>query len=376
MTEPAAKTLLIAPDRLFGWCRQLLMAAGVPTGDAEEIARHLLFADLRGVSTHGTSRLKIYLTRMAAGLVDPNPQIRVLRETPVSAWLDGGNGFGQVVARRATDLAIEKARAAGVAVVGVKNSTHCGCMAYYTMRMAEAGLIGMAATNAPAVMPPYGGKEAFFGTNPFSVAAPAGDGQIFVFDMATSQVSRGKIIEAAREGRPIPEGWATDKDGHPTTDAKAALEGFLLPLGGPKGYLLAFMVELFSGILTGARIGPDLPRMYESMGEPQQVGHFFWAFRPDLFLPMEEFTQRMAQTMERVRNVAPAPGFERVLAPGDLELAKEAKNRSQGIPIPPGMYREFCELASRYGVPFPVAPTTPEVIAHADQQGETGSQER
>lgn len=353
MAQIANETIHIAPDKLYTWTFDLLRAAGIQAADAEEIAQHLLFADLRGVSTHGTSRLKIYLSRMEAGLVDPKAEIRILKETPVSAWLDGGNHFGQVVARRATDIVIEKAKAMGVAVVGVKNSTHCGAMAYYTLLMAKAGLIGFACTNAPANMPPYGGKEAFFGTNPFSVAAPAGEGQAFVFDMATSQVARGKIINAAREGKPIPLGWAIDKDGNPTTDSKAALEGFVVPLGGPKGSALAFWVEMLSGVMTGGPIGPALPKMYESLGEPQKVGHFFMAFRPDLFLTAEEFNQRMAETMDGVRNVAPAPGFTKVMAPGDVELANEAQNRANGIPIPPGIRREFAELAEKYGVPFP-----------------------
>lgn len=353
MAETTTEVTRISPDQLAAWSLDLLKAAGVRPSDAEEITRHLLFADLRGVSTHGTSRLKIYLDRMAAGLIDPKAEITTLRETPVSAWLDANNGFGHPTARYATEVAIEKAKATGMAMVGVKNSNHCGCMAYYTMRMAEAGLVGLAATNAPANMPPFGGREAFFGTNPFSMAAPAGDGQTFVFDMATSQVARGKIINAAREGKPIPEGWAIDKDGHPTTDSKAALEGFVVPLGGAKGSALAFMVEMLSGVMTGALIGPALPKMYESNQEPQQVGHYFMAFRPDLFLSMDEFTQRMAETMKGVRQVAPAPGFTKVFAPGDVELNNAARNQQDGIPIPPGIRREFGELAERYGVPYP-----------------------
>ena len=348
-----AEVIRVAPERLEAWSVELLIKAGVPADDAREIARHLIFADLRGVDTHGTSRLKIYLTRMEAGLVNRTPDIRILRETPVSALMDGDDGFGQVVARKATDLAIEKAKSTGMAVVGVNRSTHCGCMAYYTLLMAEAGLIGMAGTNAVANMPPFGGKAAFFGTNPFSMAAPVGNGSPFVFDMATSVVAKGKIINAAREGKPIPEGWAIDKDGNPTTDSKKANEGLVLPMAGAKGSALAFMVEILSGVMTGALIGPDLPLMYADKGAPQQVGHFFLAFRPDLFMDMDEFKQRMDETLARVRAVEPAPGFTQVYAPGDVELAKAEANSKAGIPVPPGMQKEFGELAERYGLGLP-----------------------
>ncbi|MFZ5814414.1 MAG: Ldh family oxidoreductase [Bacillota bacterium] len=343
----------IAPDRLQDWSTRLLIAAGVPREDAEEVARHLLFADLRGIDTHGTSRLKIYLVRIASGVLSPTTRITVLRESPVSALLDGGNGLGHVISRRATDLAIAKAKSSGVGIVGVRNSNHNGCMAYYTLLMAEAGLIGFACTNSVANMPPWGGLQMFFGTNPISMAAPAAESPPFVFDMATSQVARGKIINAAREGKPIPEGWAMTREGLPTTDSKAAMEGVLLPMAGPKGSALAYGVEVLAGVLTGALIGPELPRMYEQLDQPQQVGHFFMAFRPDLFRPMEEFTRRMDQTAEMVRAVPPVPGVDQVLVPGDLERMRAEENRRLGVPITPGVRREFAEMAETYGVPLP-----------------------
>lgn len=348
-----ASVTYIAPDRLESWSNALLVAAGVPADEAAEVTRHLLFADLRGIDTHGTSRLNIYLKRMAAGVMSPTAQMKVERETPVSALLDGGNGFGQVVAKRATEIAIAKAKLTGVAMVAAKNSNHCGCMAYYTLAMAEAGLIGFATTNSPANMPPFGGKAAFFGTNPISVAVPAGKNPPFVFDMATSQVARGKIINAAREGKPIPEGWAITREGLPTTDSRAAMDGFVLPMGGAKGSALSFLADILSGVLTGGVFGPHIPRMFERMDEPQQVAHFFWAFRPDLFMDLDEFTARMDLILDEVRAVAPAPGFSQVLAPGDVERANEERIRRQGIPIPAGIRRELGELADTYGVPLP-----------------------
>lgn len=343
----------IAPDRLEAWTTALFAAAGLPRDEAEEVSRHLIFADLRGVDTHGTSRLKIYLTRMNAGVMTASAHTAILRETPVSALLDGGNSFGQVVARRSAEIAIAKALQSGVGMVAAKNSNHCGCMAYYTLMMAEQGLIGFATTNSPANMPPYGGKAAYLGTNPISVAVPAGRNAPFVFDMATSQVARGKIINAAREGKPIPEGWAVTRDGLPTTDSQAAMGGFVLPMGGAKGSALSFFAEILSGILTGGPFGPGLPRMYEDLDSPQQVAHFFWAFRPDLFMDLDQFKARMDQILAEVRTVPPAPGFAGVLAPGDLERANAERIRGSGIPISPGLCREFRELAAEYGVPLP-----------------------
>lgn len=343
----------IAPDRLAAWSLALLTAAGVPPHEADEVVRHLLFADLRGVDTHGTSRLKVYLTRMEAGVLGRSTRTSLLKETPISAVMDGNHGLGQVMCREATDLAIAKAKAHGIGMVTVKNGNHAGCMGYYTLLMAEAGLIGFACCNTPSNMAPFGGMKAFFGTNPLSLAAPAGANRPFVFDMATTQVARGKIINAAREGKAIPEGWAITRDGLPTTDSKQALEGFLLPMGGAKGSALAYMVEILAGIMSGALIGPQLPRMLEATNAPQQVGHFFLAFRPDLFMEMDEFQRRMDETMAAVRQVPPAPGFNQVFVPGDVEALKEAENRRLGIPIAPGTAREFAELAARYGVPLP-----------------------
>ncbi len=343
----------IGAEQLERWSADLIAAAGVPREDAEQIAHHLVFADLRGVDTHGTSRLKIYLTRLESGAMNPTTHPRIMRESPVHAVVDGGNGFGQVIAQFATDTAIEKASASGMASVTVHHSNHCGCLAYYTLRMAERGLIGFACTNAPAFMPPFGAREAFFGTNPFSIAVPAGRNPPFVLDMATSQVARGKIINAAREGQPIPEGWAIDREGNPTTDAAAGMAGLVLPMGGAKGSGIAAMVEVFAGVLSGALLSPAVPKMYEQPDVPAQLGQFFMAIRPDLHMPADEFGARMDDMLDGIRRTAPAPGVAAVLAPGDLERGKETEMRRLGVPILPGVLAEFKELAQRYGVPLP-----------------------
>lgn len=342
------------PGALTAWAAAVLSRAGADGFEAREVAAQLVAADLRRVESHGTSRLEIYVRRLAAGLVATPVRVRILGETPVSAHVDGQNGFGQIVALQATDLAIAKSKASGMAAVAVMNSNHCGALAYFTLRMAAAGLIGFATTNATANMPPPGGRRPYLGTNPFSWAVPAGSEAPFVVDMATSQVARGKIQSAAREGlTDIPSGWAVDRDGVPTTDPVAALEGMVLPMGGPKGFGLAFMVEVLAGVLSGAAVGPELPRMYESFSETQQVGHFFLAFRPDLFMPEERFRSRMDRLMREIRAVPPAPGVARVMLPGDPEREAEQENHRRGVPVAPGTIAEFRMLAERYDVALP-----------------------
>lgn len=341
-------------DALLKWSTNLLCAGGLSQADAEEISRHLVFCDLRGVDTHGTSRLKIYLDRMQAGAIR-NSTPAIERETGVSAVVDGRAGFGQVICRFATDLAIEKAKEVGMAAVAVKNSNHCGAMSYYTLLMARSGLAGFAVTNSNPAMPPFGGRDGFFGTNPLSFAFPAGEEEPLVTDMATSLVAKGKIINLAREGKPVPEGWAVTLDGRPTTDPKEALEGWVTPMAGPKGSGLAMVVDVLGAVVPGALLSVLQANMYGPGLVPQENGQFFWAFRPDLFRPEQEFRATMDDLIRRVRAVAPAPGQQRVYAPGDVERMREEENARIGIPVPPGQLREFIELGDRFGVPFPLA---------------------
>jgi LDH2 family malate/lactate/ureidoglycolate dehydrogenase len=344
------RVVRIDPGALFDWTAALLRQAGLDAPDAEEVSRHLVFADLRGIDTHGTSRLKIYLERLESGAIARTAPV-IERETAVSALVDGRAGFGQLVCRFATELTIEKARRAGIAAVAVRNSNHCGCMSYYTLQMAEAGLVGLAVTNTNAGMPPFGGMDGFFGTNPISVAAPAGEEEPFVLDMATSVVAFGKIFNAAREGKPIPAGWAITADGQPALDPKEA--AWVLPMAGPKGSGLAMLVETLGGVLPGALLSVLQTGMYEAPLVPQENGQFFLAFRPDLFRPEEEFRAAMDDLIRRLRTVRPAPGHDRVLSPGDLERLTAQRYSREGIPVQPGQQREFAALGDRYGRPFP-----------------------
>lgn len=328
---------------------EIFVAAGVPADDARLIADHLVRADLRGVASHGVTRVGIYVHRFLAGLVARDRRPVIARETPVSALVDGNNASGIVVAQEAMAIAIDKARRSGVGVVGVRRSNHCGMLAYYTSQALPHGLLALATTNAPANMAPWGGRDRFFGTNPLSYAVPGGAEIDVVFDMASSQVARGKILLAEKEGRRIPVGWAMDPDGNDTTDPRAALAGVVLPLGGPKGYGIAFLVEVLSAIMTGADIGPKLAPLYDNDEREQNVGHFFLALSPDLFVAPKEFRSRIAETIAEIRRAPLAAGTDRIYIPGEIEQLEEERRRRDGIPLSREVLEELAGLARGLG---------------------------
>jgi len=344
----------VAAPALTAWVQAAFEQQGVAATDAAIFADHLVQANLRGVDSHGVSRLPIYLKRFAAGVVAKETRTTIEQEAAAFALLDGGNGSGPVVGIRAMQLAVDKARQAGVGVVGVKNSNHCGFLAYYTAMAAEQGLIGIAATSAPSNIAPWGGKVKYFGANPFCLAVPAGEERPVILDMSSSQVAKGKIMLAAKEGKPsIPAGWALDPEGRPTTDPKVALTGTLFPLGGPKGYGLALMVDVLCGMLTGAAFGPYLGDLYQEFSRNQNVGHFFMALRPDLFVSAPEFRSRMDQMIREVRSQPKADGVARIYMPGEIEDGVRAERTANGIPLTPEVYKELVALGQTYALPFP-----------------------
>jgi LDH2 family malate/lactate/ureidoglycolate dehydrogenase len=353
---PAERGLLTRRSHRVGWsalrrfCEDVLAAAGLPRPDAEVVADSLVHADLAGLPSHGVARLGGYLTRMEGGLVEKTTEIDTVTETATTAVLDANNGWGQVASRRAVEVAVGKARRWGSAWVGVRNSNHYGTAGYWTARIAAEGLVGISCTNGTPLMAPFGGRHPSLGTNPISVAVPSRSGRPVVLDMSTSAQARGKILLAARSGEPIPAGWAITRDGRPTTDAAEAREGCLLPLAGPKGSGLALMVDVLSGVLTGANFGGEMPRMYEDP-EPQRLGHLFAALDVGAMMPPDEFLARMDERERETREGPPAVGFDEVLMPGDLEHRKAEENRRSGVPLSEEVRRELVEVAARYRVP-------------------------
>ena len=326
---------------------------GVPPRDARIAAGCLVRADLRGVDTHGIVRMPGYLDRIGRGLVDPAPRLEPRRVAPAVAHLDGQNGLGFVVATRATDEAMAIARESGIGLVGVSRSTHFGMAATYLLQAVEAGFAALVFTNASPAMPPWGGRKELLGTSPFGAAMPNPGGQPFVLDMAPSVAARGKIRRALREGRSIPEGYALDADGRPTTDPAEALKGVVLPIGGPKGAGLSMLMDLLCGVLTGAAFAGDVGDQYKRFDRPQNVGHFILAIRPDLFMPAEAIAERMAEFVATIRANPTADGFDEILLPGEPEARTEARRRAEDIPYRRADLSPLLDLARSKGVDLP-----------------------
>jgi ureidoglycolate dehydrogenase (NAD+) len=354
------------PEALAGFCRQVLLQAGLGEEDAATVADSLVAADLRGVATHGVMRLPIYVERLRRGLIAARPAIRVRRTGPATATLDGGNGPGQVVALRAMEEAVAIAEEAGVGLVAVHGSNHFGAAGWFALHAAERGMIGLALTHAEADAVPFGGRRAALGTNPLAVAVPRADGPPVLLDMATSAVAMGRVMVARRQGQPIPDGWAVDADGQPTTDPRKAKA--VVPLAGPKGYGLAFVVEVLAGLLSGSRTGTEVRRMYDDFEQPQGIGHLLGAIDPARFLAPEDFTGGVERLAGQLKATPPAAGFDEVLLPGEPEERTRQRHRRDGIPIPDELARELAALGAELAVPWPGPPGQPQEEANTHGQ--------
>ncbi|PWG61525.1 Ldh family oxidoreductase [Sediminicurvatus halobius] len=326
--------LVVTPEALQEHCSAILAHHGLPAADAGVVAASLVDANLRGVDSHGVTRMTIYVERLQRGLVAARPDIRVVQDRGASLLLDGDNGMGAVVASRALDIALERLPQHGSVTVGVRNTNHYGSGAYYAERAADAGAAAFLYSNAPSTMAPWGGVDPYLGTNPYTFAVPAGRYRPVILDMATSVVARGKIILAAERGERIPEGWAIDGEGRPTTDAQSALEGSVLPFGGPKGYGIALMVDIMAGVLTGAGFGPRIGDLYRDLEQPQNVGAFIHLTDVGAFLPMETFRARMDEMIEEIKSARRAAGVEEIFLPGEIERRTAERRRERGIPLP------------------------------------------
>ncbi|MGA2993028.1 Ldh family oxidoreductase [Bradyrhizobium sp.] len=338
--------------------RRLLVAHDLPEEDAATVARCLVKADLRGVDTHGLQTLPHYLDRVRRGLINPRPNLKVERVTPMVGSLDGQDAFGFVVATKAMAEAIDMAREFGVGIVSARRSTHFGAACNYALQAMDAGYIGIVFTNASKAMPPWGGRVGLLGTSPIAVAAPAGKETPFDLDMSPAVAARGKIRRAARRGETIPLGYALDAKGRQTTDPNVALDGGTVqPIGGPKGSALAMLMDVMGGVISGAAFGGDVRNHFEEYDKPQNVGHFIMAMRPDLFVSRDEYLQRMDTLAQRVHANPTAEGFDEVIMPGERERRLEAKHRRTGVPFHAKEVAALQEAAAKANLP-PLAVST------------------
>lgn len=343
-------SIKITKERLEKFVTDIFQAAGLKQDHASIIARHLVLANLRGVDSHGVSRVDLYTKRLDAGVVSKTGNIKIEKESFSSLLIDGANQLGILAATKGMELAVQKAKESGICVVGIKNSNHAGMLADYTEFAAKNNCIAIATTNAPSSMAPWGGRKGFFGTNPISYAFPTGENELnIVFDMATSVVARGKIILAHKNNQDIPLGWAMTKEGKQTTSSKEALEGLVLPVGGPKGYGLAFFVDVLSGLFTGAAYGPHLGSI-RNFNKVQNVGQFFFVMRADLFEDLNTFKARIDQMIREIREIPLAEGVERIYLPGEIEFERKAERESNGIPLSVEVVNELNSVALRYSI--------------------------
>ena len=349
-----AAPVVISATPLRQFAVDALAQQGVPESDAKLVAESLLRADLRGVHTHGLVRLPTYVDRLRVGLIAARPELRIEKPTPWSTVVDGGNGLGAVVATRAMQAALAAADGFGIGAATAKRSNHFGAAAVCALQAVERGYIGAALTPASRALAPYGSRAPLLGTNPIAVAVPAGARLApWVMDMATSIAARGHVRLAAMSGAAIPEGWALDEQGRPTTDAAAALRGVMLPLAGPKGSALAMLVEILGGVLSESGFAGTIRDMTRDFEAPQDAGHFFLAFRIDAFMPPPVFHERMETLIERLKALPPAAGFDEVTYPGEREARLESARRKTGIPLPTETISALTKLAERSGLELP-----------------------
>ncbi len=343
---PAGSVRLFQPKRLETFIASVLAALGLPEQDAAVCAARMTEADLRGVDTHGIFRLSQYCQRIRAGGINLRPNVRPVRENAVTALVDGDNGMGQVVMTYATQLAIRKASEAGLAWVGTFNGNHAGAAAVYSTMPIAHEMIGMYMTVANGNhMPPWGGVERILGTNPISVAIPAGNEPPIALDIASTVVAQGKVKLAAQKGESMPVGWMIDRKGQPLTDPRRAAEGFLLPIGGYKGYGLNVVIGMLAGVLNGAAFGRNVVDFNKDFVTKNNSGHMILAMRVDNFQPADTFKREMDAVIREIRESERMEGVDRIWLPGEMEYHTLRERLKSGIPLSPAVIDELKQLA-------------------------------
>jgi len=339
---------VVSAERLRAWSERVLVAAGAPSSHALLVAESLVAANLRGVDSHGVHLLVSYLDQIHAGDVDAAATGEVAVESGACMVYDGHNGLGQVVSSACVSHAIRLAAKYGLGMVTSRESNHFGAAAWWAMKIAETGKIGLVFCNASPIVPPWQGREGRFGTNPICMAVPAGRRDPWLLDMATTTVAANKVFKAYANHEPtIPAGWAMDKDGIPTTDTEAAYKGLLMPLGGYKGSGLAMMVEILCGVISGGAASTQLGGL-RVRGRKVRNSQTFIAI--DVLRMRPDFRDRIDWLIEEVKLAEPAAGYDEVLVANEPELRMERERLVSGIPIAEGTYEALLAAAVRAGV--------------------------
>jgi LDH2 family malate/lactate/ureidoglycolate dehydrogenase len=354
-------------ETLESFMVEALTSAGVPKEDAEIVGDVLITSDKRGIDSHGIGRLKpIYIDRIDAGILNPKTVIEVIKDEKTAAVIDGHNGMGHVVSKKAMEIAIEKAKEYGMGAVAVRNSTHYGIAGYYTLMAAEAGMIGITTTNARPSIAPTNGVENMLGTNPLTFGIPTDEEFPFVIDCATSVTQRGKIEVYGRAGKDLPPGWVIGNDGKTRTDTQQILidltkgKAALAPLGGLgeetggyKGYSYAMVVEILSAALQDGSYLKDL-NGFDDKGNkiPYPLGHFFMAIDPEKFMGLDTFKRVAGDICRKVRSSQVAPGEQKIYTAGEKEHEAWQYRKVHGCPVPPSLQKVMVQLRDRYGLDY------------------------
>lgn len=347
MNTTVAEKRVLLESELLELGAKAFEGLGLLPKDAQDVARILVTADLFGLSTHGLSRVESYGERLSVGGIKARPDIKVEQRAPAIVSVDGDNGVGPLVGMRALEAAMEMAKQAGVGIAFARGSNHFGPVSPYSLIAAEAGFASIIGSNATTTIAPWGGSDARLGNSPVGFGVPNPGGKPFLLDMAISVAARAKIRNALKRGESIPDTWATDKGGRTTTDPAAALDGFLLPIGGHKGYGLALLVDLFAGLLSGAAYLTHVKSWVDAPDEPQNLGHFFILIDTRRLGSTAWLTERMNDFAAILHASPPAEASRPVLVPGEIELNNLARHRRDGLALDPAVLALLEEHAAK-----------------------------
>lgn len=341
----------VDPANLRTFISEVLQAMETPPDDASFIATVLVEADLRGVDSHGATRLPGYVGMIDNAVANPLPDIKQVIDAGACAVFDGDGAFGMLVARQGMETAIDKAKVHGLGMAVSRNMTHTGLVGYYTMMAAAEGFVGIAMNNGPTIVPAFGGTTPLYATNPLSVAFPGGEEEPIVLDMATSMVAAGWLRLMEKNGEKIPTTWGLDRDGQATDDPTEVLQhGYLQWAGGYKGFGLATMIEILTGVLSGGLFGLDSPPLKHFGRDPLVQSGAYIAIDVSRFMPLAEFRERTDRLVRMIHSSKTVPGIDRVYASGELEFEKKRERGANGIPLSEPVYRELGVLSERFGV--------------------------
>jgi len=339
---------MISEKKLKKVISEILKGYGENEKSALLAADCLVKADMRGISTHGTYLLIPMFQRVKARMLDLPTKITLVKENNATSIIDGGNGLGQLAARKAMDISIKKAKKYGIALTLVRNTNNISFLGYYSNLAVQEGMIGFIGCNAASSMAPWGSSKAFIGTSPMSISIPAKKEKPIILDMSSSIVARGKIRKASRNKEEIPLGWAIDEDGNPTTDPNEALKGTLLPIAGPKGSALAIVIDIIAGMLSGSRFGPEVKTFHKLKGATG-VGVFCMAIDISQFIELELFYSKIDEYIRSIKNLKKLKNTSEIYLPGEIEFIREQKSHEEGIDLDLKVMKNLNDILEELG---------------------------